>query len=507
MQCGEEMAKRFFPSLGGAGNKGKQHEAQGVEQRESDSSSQKMSDSTKKRVAAAKSYIEGMYRSTAKEAEERRERRVMLDEQLTAEGYSSEEREQKLRELEQKESEYTRLRRHTLSESDFDLLTIIGRGAFGEVRIVKERSSGNIFAMKKLRKSEMVKRGQVEHVRAERNILAAVNHPSVVKLFYSFQDDDFLYLVMEYLPGGDIMSLLMRRDILTENEVRFYIAEAVVALSTVHKHNFIHRDIKPDNLILSKDGHIKLSDFGLCKPVQTEGLPTVPEVDEGNSGDVATANAPSGVLERWRSQRRQLAFSTVGTPDYIAPEVLRKRGYSTEADWWSLGAIMFEMLVGYPPFYSEDPMATCRKIVHWRHYLRFPNEPALSDEAYSLMRGFMCDVDKRLGTRSVEDIKSHPFLNGIDFDKLYDRSPPHQPDVSHELDAGNFGEFDEDSNFHSNSKPTSTRVKDLDFIGYTYKNWEVVGDGDLQRKVASRPTIDAVFSGNGDGNESRGSTR
>jgi serine/threonine kinase 38 len=168
---------------------------------------------------------------------------------------------------------------------------------------------------------------------------------------------------------------------------------------------------------------------------------------------------------------------------------------------------MFEMLVGYPPFYSEDPMATCRKIVHWRHYLRFPNEPALSDEAYSLIRGFMCDVDKRLGTRSVEDIKSHPFLNGIDFDKLYDRSPPHQPDVSHELDAGNFGEFDEDSNFHSNSKPTSTRVKDLDFIGYTYKNWEVVGDGDLQRKVTSRPTIDAVFSGNGDGNESRGSTR
>lgn len=500
---------KLFPSFGRAREKGAnaQHsnhnqnqQAEGVADGSKAGTSaqqdqQTMSEGTKKRVAAAKSYIEGMYRSTAKEAEERKERRVMLDEQLKQEGYSQEDREQKLRELEQKESEYMRLRRHTLSEADFELLTIIGRGAFGEVRIVKEKGTGNVFAMKKLRKAEMVKRGQVEHVRAERNILAAVHHPSVVKLYYSFQDDDFLYLVMEYLPGGDMMSLLMRRDILTEDEVRFYIAEAVVALETVHKHHFIHRDIKPDNLILSKDGHIKLSDFGLCKPVQAEGLPTVPEdAEENSTHDVATADAPSGVLERWRSHRRQLAFSTVGTPDYIAPEVLRKRGYSMEADWWSLGAITFEMLIGYPPFYSDDPMATCRKIVHWRHYLRFPDEPSLSEEAYSLMRSFMCDVDNRLGTRSVDDIKNHPFFKGINFDTLYEQKPPYQPDVSHELDTGNFGEYDEDANFRSNSKPTSTRVKDLDFIGYTYKNWEVVGDGDLQRKVASRPTIDSVFS-------------
>jgi serine/threonine protein kinase len=152
-------------------------------------------------------------------------------------------------------------------------LTIIGRGAFGEVRLCREKKSGNIYAMKKLKKSEMLRRGQVEHVRAERNLLAEVASHCIVKLYYSFQDTEYLYLIMEYLPGGDIMTLLIREDTLSENMARFYMAQSVLAIESIHKHNYIHRDIKPDNLLLDKNGHMKLSDFGLCKPIDCITLP------------------------------------------------------------------------------------------------------------------------------------------------------------------------------------------------------------------------------------------
>ncbi|CAH1446707.1 unnamed protein product [Lactuca virosa] len=144
---------------------------------------------------------------------------------------------------------------------------MIGKGAFGEVRVCREKTTGSVFAMKKLKKSEMLRRGQVEHVRAERNLLAEVDSNCIVKLYCSFQDDEYLYLIMEYLPGGDMMTLLMRKDTLTEDEARFYVAETVLAIESIHKHNYVHRDIKPDNLLLDRYGHLRLSDFGLCKPL------------------------------------------------------------------------------------------------------------------------------------------------------------------------------------------------------------------------------------------------
>ena len=205
------------------------------------------------------------------------------------ESLSADAKSELLSELEQQERKYTRLKRAKLTADDFEPLTIIGRGAFGEVRLVRDKSNGCVYAMKKLKKTEMVRRGQVDHVKAERNLLAEVHDEAVVKLYYSFQDEEFLYLVMEYLPGGDMMTLLMRRDTLTEEETRFYIAQTVLALETVHAANFIHRDIKPDNLLLDKHGHMKLSDFGLCKPVDQKLLQTVPEevLEEAPTPNVA----------------------------------------------------------------------------------------------------------------------------------------------------------------------------------------------------------------------------
>ncbi|XP_066305597.1 uncharacterized protein [Miscanthus floridulus] len=473
---------------------------------------------TMERVAAAKKFIENHYRSQTKTIQDRKERRFRLERQLASSQVPKEQQINLMKDLERKETEYMRLKRHKICVDDFELLTIIGRGAFGEVRLCREKTSGNIYAMKKLKKSDMVVRGQVEHVRAERNLLAEVASHCIVKLYYSFQDTEYLYLIMEYLPGGDIMTLLMREDTLTEHVARFYIAETILAIESIHKHNYIHRDIKPDNLLLDKNGHMKLSDFGLCKPIDCSKLSTLNEdepMGDDNlreSMDIDSSSLDTANGRRWRSQheqlqhwqmnRRKLAFSTVGTPDYIAPEVLLKKGYGMECDWWSLGAIMYEMLVGYPPFYADDPITTCRKIVHWRNHLKFPEDAKLSNEARDLICRLLCDVDHRIGSAGADQIKAHPWFRGVAWDKLYEMEAAFKPQVNDELDTQNFMKFEELENppAKSGSGPSRKMMlnsKDLSFVGYTYKNFDAVKAikiSDLQRNSSlTRPSIGSIF--------------
>jgi len=450
------------------------------------------SDATQRRVTAAKKYIEEMYKSQAQALRDRRKRRSLLEQELESQSLPTKLKEEKMKDLARKETEYARLMRQRHCAEDFEPLAIIGRGAFGEVRIVRERATSQILAMKKLKKSEMLRRGQVEHVKAERNLLVEVSSPYVMKLFYSFQDEDFLYLVTEYLPGGDMMTLLMRRDTLTERETQFYIAETVLALESIHKHSYIHRDIKPDNLLLDKCGHMKLADFGLCKSVQQAAFPLgsgATDEDPSANSDVALGQMEEGKaivgspnagklakerIQMWQKSRRKLAFSTVGTPDYIAPEVLLKKGYGLECDWWSVGAIMFEMLVGYPPFYSEDPMTTCKKIVNWKHYLRIPEEAKLSPQAKDFILRMMCGVNDRLGGGGVAEIKAHPFFRGIDWATLYSKAAAYQPTVLHDLDTQNFEKFSEDETMISPMR-RSSRIdvaQDVNFVGYGHKSWD-----------------------------------
>ena len=181
---------------------------------------------------------------------------------------SDQEKELIKQEILHKESENYRLQRTKISVKDFIPKKIIGRGAFGEVRVCRNRKTNEVVAIKKMKKQEMIYKNQIAHVRAERDILALANNPWIVELLCSFQDENYLYLVMEYLQGGDLMTLLMEKDILSEEMSRFYIAETILAIESVHNLNYIHRDLKPDNLIIDKDGHIKLSDFGLCKHVE-----------------------------------------------------------------------------------------------------------------------------------------------------------------------------------------------------------------------------------------------
>ncbi|KAG2630676.1 serine/threonine-protein kinase tricornered-like [Panicum virgatum] len=476
-----------------------------------------LSSATKQKVAAAKQYIENHYKAQMKSLQERKERRWMLERKLADADVSEEEQNHIMKDLEKKETEYMRLRRHKMGVDDFELLTIIGRGAFGEVRLCREKATSNVYAMKKLKKSEMLRRGQVEHVRAERNLLAEVDSAYIVKLYCSFQDDEFLYLIMEYLPGGDMMTLLMRKDTLTEDESRFYVAETILAIESIHKHSYIHRDIKPDNLLLDRCGHLKLSDFGLCKPLDSSSFPNLSDYAAGKStnpssgSDKQSSNSTGPrrtqqeQLMHWQKNRRMLAYSTVGTPDYIAPEVLLKKGYGMECDWWSLGAIMYEMLVGYPPFYSEDPMSTCRKIVNWRSHLKFPEEARLSPEAKDLIGKLLCNVDQRLGTKGAHEIKAHPWFGSVEWEKLYQMEAAFIPEVNDELDTQNFEKFEETAPpMQTSSKAGPWRKmlssKDVNFVGYTYKNFEIVNDPELpgiaelkKKNKPKRPTIKSLF--------------
>lgn len=465
---------------------------------------------TKQRVAAAKQYIENHYKEQMKNLQERKERRIFLEKKLADADVSQEDQYNLLKYLEKKETEYMRIQRHKMGVDDFILLTMIGKGAFGEVRICREKTTGQVYAMKKLKKSEMLRRGQVEHVKAERNLLAEVDSNCIVKLYCSFQDDEFLYLIMEYLPGGDMMTLLMRKDTLTEDEAKFYVGETVLAIESIHKHNYIHRDIKPDNLLLDKFGHLRLSDFGLCKPLDCSTLEekdfSVGNNINGSSKPAAPRRTQQEQLQHWQKNRRMLAYSTVGTPDYIAPEVLLKKGYGLECDWWSLGAIMYEMLVGYPPFYSDDPMSTCRKIVSWRTNLKFPEEAKLSSEAKDLISKLLCNVNQRLGSKGAHEIKAHPWFVGTEWDKLYQMEAAFIPEVKDELDTQNFEKFEEsDTHEHSSSKAGPWRKmlssKDINFVGYTYKNFEIVneypvpGMAELKKKnsKSTRPSVKSLF--------------
>ncbi|KAK9281594.1 hypothetical protein L1049_004497 [Liquidambar formosana] len=468
---------------------------------------------TKQKVAAAKQFIENHYKEQMKNLQERKERRNILEKKLADADVSEEDQNNLLKYLEKKETEYMRLQRHKMGADDFELLTMIGKGAFGEVRVCRENTTGHVYAMKKLKKSEMLRRGQVEHVKAERNLLAEVDSNCIVKLYCSFQDEEFLYLIMEYLPGGDMMTLLMRKDTLTEDEARFYVGETVLAIESIHKHNYIHRDIKPDNLLLDRYGHLRLSDFGLCKPLDCS---TLEEKDFAigsningapqNERPAAPKRTQQEQQQHWQKNRRMLAYSTVGTPDYIAPEVLLKKGYGLECDWWSLGAIMYEMLVGYPPFYSDDPMSTCRKIVNWRTHLKFPEEAKLSPEAKDLISKLLCNVNQRLGSKGANEIKAHPWFKGIEWDKLYQMDAAFVPEVNDELDTQNFEKFEEsDNQTQTSSKSGPWRKmlssKDINFVGYTYKNFEIVNDyqvpgmTELKKKSAKPklPSIKAIF--------------
>ena len=383
------------------------------------------------------------------------------------------------------QAEQMRQGRRKMSIREFEPLTIIGRGAFGEVRVCRQISTGDIVAIKKMRKEDMLNKNQLMHVRTEKEIMTASN-PWIVKLKYSFQDDYYLYLVMDFLPGGDLMNLLMKKEVLTEDEARFYTAEMILAVDSVHKLNCIHRDLKPDNILIDKNGHIQLSDFGLAKIADKTFFPITQKDNVGpqklvnNAFDSITSantnysnNAPTQNIRNANGLRprrnRLIAYSTVGTPDYIAPEVFSQNGYGEEADWWSIGVMFFEMVVGFPPFFSENPSDTCKKIVKWREHFSIPEDANLSPEAESFILRMVSQPESRLGVHGVEEIKKHPFFKGIDWNNIRNMKAPFIPELKNDYDTHYFDTFQEQEPFYPpiNTMKTKQR-KDVNYAGYTF---------------------------------------
>eukprot|EP00187_Rhodella_violacea_P003872 CAMPEP_0174892094 /NCGR_PEP_ID=MMETSP0167-20121228/7110_1 /TAXON_ID=38298 /ORGANISM="Rhodella maculata, Strain CCMP736" /LENGTH=479 /DNA_ID=CAMNT_0016130489 /DNA_START=74 /DNA_END=1513 /DNA_ORIENTATION=+ len=397
-------------------------------------------------IEAAKSKLANRFTALAEERAEAASRRSDLEKRLGMLTISDSEKERMRKELARKEIAMAKDRRKPMSEADFETVSLIGKGAFGEVRLAKKRDTNDLYALKKLRKKDMMRKEQISHAWSERHVLSAMDHCNVCQLMFAFQDEDSLFLVMEYMPGGDLMTLLIDRDIFSEEETKFYAAEMVLAIDAVHRIGYIHRDIKPDNLLIDSKGHVKLSDFGLSKsyhdeianaPAEATSAAAAAAASATQAGEATISNHEK--IQAWKRTQRKGAWSTVGTPDYIAPEVLSKKGYGKECDYWSLGCVVYECLVGYPPFYADTPVETCKKILRWEDTLKFPPEAKLSWAAKNFILALLCNAEYRLGARGgLKDFKDHPFFEGVDFDKVHELTPPFVPELESTTDIKYF---------------------------------------------------------------------
>ncbi|XP_029967948.1 serine/threonine-protein kinase LATS2 [Salarias fasciatus] len=408
---------------------------------------------------AFKFYMEQHIENVMKTYQQKLNRRLQLEQEMSKAGLSEAEQEQMRKMLNQKESNYNRLRRAKMDKSMFVKIKTLGIGAFGEVCLTRKVDTGALYAMKTLRKKDVLNRNQVAHVKAERDILAEADNEWVVRLYYSFQDRDSLYFVMDYIPGGDMMSLLIRMGVFPEPLARFYVAELTLAIESVHKMGFIHRDIKPDNILIDLDGHIKLTDFGLCtgfrwthnsKYYQKGSHVRQDSMEPSDFWD-DVSNCRCGdrlmTLEQRanRQHQRCLAHSLVGTPNYIAPEVLLRKGYTQLCDWWSVGVILFEMLVGQPPFLAATPTETQIKVINWESTLQVPAQVKLSPESVDIIGRLCCSAEDRLGANGAGEIKAHPFFAQVDFSSNLRQQPaPYRPKIAHPMDTSNFDPVEEE---------------------------------------------------------------
>jgi serine/threonine protein kinase len=324
---------------------------------------------------------------------------------------------------------------YQLGLSSFAVGDTLGTGTFGRVRLVQCNYNGaaKTFALKMLKKSEIIRLKQVEHIKAEKAILSRISHPFIVNLYATFQDERFIFMVMEYIIGGELFSQLRKEGRFENDVARFYTAEIVLALEYLHNQvhflgsplkpsisieifstllpvsshqNIVYRDLKPENLLLDKDGHIKITDFGFAKVVEDR------------------------------------TWTLCGTPEYLAPEIIQSKGHGKGVDWWALGILIYEMLAGYPPFYDDNPFGIYQKILAGK--IEFPRH--IDANAKDLIKKLLtADRTKRFGClkAGAGDIKTHKWFKGIDWDKMLARQvkAPNTPQFASEYDTTNFDKY------------------------------------------------------------------
>ncbi|CCE64083.1 hypothetical protein TPHA_0G02480 [Tetrapisispora phaffii CBS 4417] len=334
-----------------------------------------------------------------------------------------------------------------LSIDDFDLLKVIGKGSFGKVMQVRKKDTQKIYALKAIKKAYIISKSEVTHTLAEKTVLSRIICPFIVPLKFSFQSPEKLYLVLAFINGGELFYHLQKEGRFDLSRSRFYTAELLCALETLHKYSIIYRDLKPENILLDYQGHIALCDFGLSK---------------------------------LNMKDKDKTDTFCGTPEYLAPELLLGQGYTNVVDWWTLGVLLYEMLTGLPPYYDEDVPKMYKKIL--KEPLRFPE--GFDSDAKSLLIGLLSrDPKRRLGYNSPDEIKNHPFFNNLSWNRLWLKAyiPPFKPSVSSLIDTSNF-----DQEF-TKEKPVDSVVDEFlsnsvqqQFGGWTYVGNEQLGSSMVQ---------------------------
>ncbi|KAG1460124.1 hypothetical protein G6F56_006019 [Rhizopus delemar] len=309
-----------------------------------------------------------------------------------------------------------------LKLADFTLVRTLGTGSFGRVHLAQWMLNKEFYAIKVLKKKDVINSRQVEHVKSERAILTRVKDSFIVNMWSSFQDDANLYMVMDYVPGGELFSYMKNCKKLKEEIAVFYAAQVLLALCHLHEQNIIYRDLKPENILLDAEGNIKLTDFGFAK--------SVPDI----------------------------TWTLCGTPDYLAPEIIQSKGYGKAVDYWALGVLIYEMLSGVAPFYDENQFRLYEKIIACKPI--YP--PHFSPEATDLLQHLLTpDLSNRYGNLKAgsKDVINHPWFKTIDFDKLAKRQvrAPYTPLVQKAGDSSNFDHFEEEKVPYGQPQPDPYR--------------------------------------------------
>ena len=328
--------------------------------------------------------------------------------------------------------------------NDFQIIKLLGKGAFGKVLLVYNEELKKYFAMKTLKKDYIKKYAQTKHTKEERKILEKIDYPFISKLYYAFQNDKKLFMITEYMPGGEMFFHLHNNDHFSEYKSKFYIAEITLAIDHLHKNNILYRDLKPENILLDELGHIKLTDFGLSKIMNN--------------------------IEKDKT------YTICGTPIYVAPEVLTGKGYNKLVDWWSLGVLLYEFLAGYSPYKEAR-----HKIDLEIYKKKLKQDPLISDTAFDLIKKLCAfDVSKRLG-KNVEDIKNHEFFKDIDWVKLEKKeiNPPYKPKIRFPGDVGNFDTMFTEMSLNSTKRNPEVLANGTNTIKNsksTYVDFTYIGD-------------------------------
>lgn len=304
--------------------------------------------------------------------------------------------------------EYSTDEKDGLDIDDYQIIKTVGTGTFGRVLLCRNKSTDEYGAMKVLCLADVIRMKQVEHVKNEKNILLEIRHPFIVNLLWCSRDNKAIYMLFEYVCGGELFSYLRNAGRFNTATGNFYSAEIVSALEYLHVRSIVYRDLKPENLLLDRDGHLKITDFGFSKKLTDR------------------------------------TWTLCGTPEYLAPEIIQSKGHNKAVDWWALGILMYEMLAGYPPFYDDNPFGIYEKIlsgkIEWAKHL----DPVAKDLIKKLL---VQDRTKRLGNMKsgADDIKRHRWFKGIDWQEVLMRKlkPPIVPKVKFDGDTSNFDEYPE----------------------------------------------------------------